>query len=97
VDSQDVAGDSTTASKVKTLFMAERAEVLMAVAGNWNAGDSSGEGLSQFASILRFQTGHYNYYSNSTRWFFRAGSRDRSGLFWRKRPDVAQCRPVGLG
>src|SRR5439155_6227928 len=29
-----------------------------------NAGDSSGEGLSQFCSIQRFQTGHYNYYGS---------------------------------
>ena len=44
--------------------MAEWSEVLMSLTSNWNAGDSSGEGLSQFSSIIRFQTGHYNYYGS---------------------------------
>jgi hypothetical protein len=62
VDAQNITGDSATAGRVEDVFMAEWSEVLMSVAGNWNAGDSSGEGLSQFTSIVRFQTGHYNYY-----------------------------------
>jgi len=64
LDSRDVTGDSNTAGETENLFMAEWSEVLMSIAGNWNAGDSSGEGLSQFTSILRFQTGHYAYYGS---------------------------------
>jgi hypothetical protein len=71
VDSQDVAADSTTGGKVESLFMAEWSEILMSITNNWNSGDSSGEGLSQFASILRFQVGHYNYYNYAGRWFFQ--------------------------
>ena len=45
--------------------MAEWSEILMSLSnGKWNAGNSSGEGLSQFCSILRFQTGHYEYYGS---------------------------------
>ncbi|MDP9175378.1 MAG: hypothetical protein M3O30_16170 [Planctomycetota bacterium] len=64
LDAQNIAGDANTAGRVEDVFMAEWVEILMSIAGNWNAGDSSGEAFSQFASILRFQTGHYNYYSS---------------------------------
>jgi hypothetical protein len=53
---------TTAAGMVENVFMAEWSEVLMNVQGKWNAGDSSGEGLSQFCSIRRFPTGHYSYY-----------------------------------
>ncbi len=62
LDAQNISGDAATAGRVENVFMAEWSEVLMSIAGNWNAGDSSGEGLSQFCSIQRFPTGHYNYY-----------------------------------
>ena len=63
-DAQDITGDPNTGAKVENLFMAEWAEILMSIGSAWNRGDSSGEGLSQFTSILRFQTGHYSYYGS---------------------------------
>jgi hypothetical protein len=44
------------------LWMAEWSEILMSLTSNWNAGDSSGEGLSQFCAGSLFLTGHNNYY-----------------------------------
>ncbi len=64
LDAQNITGDPATTGRVENVFMAEWSEVLMSIAGNWNAGDSSGEGLSQFCSIQRFPTGHYNYYGS---------------------------------
>jgi hypothetical protein len=66
LDSQNLTSDLPTASgMVEMVFMAEWSEILMSLTGGkWNAGNSSGEGLSQFCSIVRFQTGHYNYYSS---------------------------------
>ena len=49
---------------VSMLWMAEWSEVLMSLTSNWNAGDSSGEGLSQLCNILLFQAGHYDYYGS---------------------------------
>jgi hypothetical protein len=49
---------------VSMLWMAEWSEVLMSLTSNWHAGDSSGEGLSQFCNILLFQAGHYDYYGS---------------------------------
>lgn len=65
LDAQNLATNATLAAdRVEMVFMAEWAEILMSIIGNWNAGDSSGEGLSQWCSIQRFQTGHYNYYGS---------------------------------
>jgi hypothetical protein len=65
VDAQNLTSNGALAAgRVEDVFMAEWSEILMSVGGKWNAGDSSGEGLSQFCSILRFQTGHYNYYGS---------------------------------
>lgn len=64
LDAQNITGDPATAGRVENVFMAEWSEILMSIAGNWNAGDSNGEGLSQFCSIQRFPTGHYNYYGS---------------------------------
>ena len=48
LDAQNLFADTTVGSnRVQNVFMAEWSEILMSVAGNWNAGDSSGEGLSQ--------------------------------------------------
>ncbi|MBB5059405.1 hypothetical protein HDF16_004131 [Granulicella aggregans] len=57
-------GASIAAGRTEMVFMNEWVEVLMGVAGNWNAGDSNGEGLSQYCGIVRFQAGHYNYYTS---------------------------------
>ena len=63
LDAQSGNNNATdAATRVEMLFMAEWSEILMSIGGNWNAGDSSGEGLSQFCNILRFQAGHYSYY-----------------------------------
>ena len=66
LDAQNVTNDHTVAAgRVENVFMAEWSEILMSLSnGKWNAGNSSGEGLSQFCSILRFQTGHYEYYGS---------------------------------
>ena len=64
LDSQNLVTGALAAGRVQDVFMAEWSEVLMSLTGTWNAGDSSGEGLSQFTSIIRFQTGHYNYYAS---------------------------------
>lgn len=50
---------------VSMLWMAEWSEVLMSLAGNWNAGDSSGEGLSQYCANQLFLAGHLAYYHQS--------------------------------
>lgn len=57
------SGPSPTQS-VLMVWMNEWVEILMSIAGNWNAGDSSGEGLSQYCGIIRFQQGHYSYYNS---------------------------------
>lgn len=64
LDSQNLTSNLSTASgRVGMVFIAEWSEILMSLTeGRWNAGDSSGEALSQFSSIVRFPTGHYNYY-----------------------------------
>src|SRR5664280_959472 len=66
LDAQNATNDHTVAAgRVENVFMAEWSEILMSLSnGKWNAGNSSGEALSQFCSILRFPTGHYNYYSS---------------------------------
>ena len=46
------------------LWMAEWAEVLMSLTGNWNAGDSSGEGLSHYCALQLFLDGHNDYYNS---------------------------------
>jgi hypothetical protein len=45
------------------LFMAEWVEILMSLTSNWNAGDSSGEGLSHWCALTQFLDGHNNYYT----------------------------------
>jgi hypothetical protein len=65
VDAQSGNNNAASAAAiVEMAFTAEWAEILMSVGGVWNAGDSSGEGLSQYSSITRFQVGHYSYYSS---------------------------------
>jgi len=49
---------------VKMVFMNEWVEILMSLTSGWNAGDSSGEALSQYCGIERFQVGHYSYYNS---------------------------------
>ena len=59
------ANAAQAAGIVQMVYMNEWVEILMSLSsGKWNAGDSSGEGLSQYCGIVRFQTGHYNYYGS---------------------------------
>ncbi|MBS0527055.1 MAG: hypothetical protein JSS04_25735 [Proteobacteria bacterium] len=65
LDSQNLMSDAPLpGQRVAMVFMAEWVEVLMGIRGNWNAGDSSGEGLSHWSAITRFQQGHDNYYGS---------------------------------
>lgn len=64
VDSQSQNSGASAGPIVAMLWMAEWSEVLMSLTSTWNAGDSSGEGLSQFSNIQLFQTGHYDYYGS---------------------------------
>lgn len=65
LDSQNLLSDTPLpGQRVGMVFIAEWVEVLMGIAGNWNAGDSSGEGLSHWCAITRFQQGHDNYYGS---------------------------------
>lgn len=64
LDAVNLITDSRAPGMVQNAFMAEWSEILMSIVGTWNAGDSSGEGLSQFCSIRRFPAGHYNYYGH---------------------------------
>ena len=45
------------------LWMAEWSEILMSLTSNWNAGDSSGEGLSHWCALQLFLSGHNSYYT----------------------------------
>ena len=64
LDAQNLFSGATAAGRVQNVFMAEWSEILMSLTSSWHAGDSSGEGLSQYSSIIRFQTGHYAYYGS---------------------------------
>jgi hypothetical protein len=65
LDAQNIPGDLATAGRVEMVFINEWVEILMSLSGGkWNAADSSGEGLSQYCGIVRFQSGHYNYYGS---------------------------------
>jgi hypothetical protein len=59
LDAQNATNNHTVAAqRVEMVFMAEWSEILMSLSnGKWNAGDSSGEGLSQFCNIRRFRPG----------------------------------------
>ena len=63
LDTQSNNGTVGTAGpEVSMLWMAEWSEVLMSLTSNWNAGDSSGEGLSQYCANQLFLSGHLDYY-----------------------------------
>lgn len=64
VDSQSKnAAIATAGPVVSMLWMAEWAEILMSLTSNWNAGDSSGEGLSHYCALQLFLDGHNDYYN----------------------------------
>ncbi len=72
IDSQSQnANISVAGPEVAMVWVNEWAEILMSLTnGQWNSGDSSGEGLSQYTGIQLFAVGHYDYYtqSNSQIW-----------------------------
>ncbi len=61
-DGQSQNSGATAGPIVSMLWMAEWSEVLMSLTSTWNAGDSSGEGLSQFSAGTLFLAGHNDYY-----------------------------------
>ncbi|MDQ2836462.1 MAG: hypothetical protein M3Y42_00500 [Actinomycetota bacterium] len=64
VDTQSNNGTIGTAGPiVSMLWMAEWVEVLMSLTSVWNAGDSSGEGLSHYCALQLFLNGHNDYYN----------------------------------
>jgi hypothetical protein len=64
IDTQSNNGTIGTAGPiVSMLWMAEWAEVLMSLTSTWNAGDSSGEGLSHYCALQLFLNGHNDYYN----------------------------------
>ncbi len=63
VDTQSNNGTISVAGpEVSMLWMAEWSEVLMSLTSDWNSGDSSGEGLSQYSANQLFLAGHLDYY-----------------------------------
>ena len=77
VDAQSSNATIGTAGPiVSMLWMAEWSEVLMSLTSTWNAGDSSGEGLSQYSALQLFLAGHNDYYNAAaaTRSSCRTGS-----------------------
>jgi hypothetical protein len=65
VDTQSNNNTNTAGPEVSMLWMAEWVEVLMSLTSHWNAGDSSGEGLSQYSANQIFLAGHIDYYGQS--------------------------------
>ena len=65
INIDSLGAGSNPVESVKMVFMNEWVEILMSLSdGKWNAGDSSGEGLSQYCGIVRFPVGHYSYYNS---------------------------------
>jgi hypothetical protein len=64
VDAQKANSGATAGPIVGMLWMAEWVEVLMSLTSNWNAGDSSGEGLSHYCALQLFLAGHNDYYNS---------------------------------
>jgi hypothetical protein len=61
-DGQSQNATATAGPITSMLWMAEWSEILMSLTSNWNAGDSCGEGLSQFCAGSLFLAGHNDYY-----------------------------------
>jgi len=97
LDALNLAGNASDgAEKVKMLFVLEWVEILMSLSnGRWNAGDSSGEGLSQYCGILRFPNGHHKYYRDSfvNSWL----SSTRDGKFVSGPPERTDKNSVSFG
>ena len=97
LDAQSGNGNRTDAGeRVKNVFMAEWSEILMSIAGNWHAGDSGSDGMSQFCSIQRFQTGHYSYYGSWVESWLNTGGQAYSAnnQKWVASPNAARWKWV---
>lgn len=70
VDSQSNNGGATGGPIVCALWMAEWSEILMSLTSDWNAGDSSGAGLSHWTSLQLFLAGHNAYYVEANNQIF---------------------------
>src|SRR5205823_4061034 len=64
LDPQSTNAGATAGPIVSMLWMAEWSEILMSLTSNWNAGNSSGEGLSHYSALELFLAGHNDYYNS---------------------------------
>ena len=69
-DPQSNNSSANAGPEVAMLWMAEWSEILMSLTSNWNAGDSSGEGLSHYCALRLFQNGHNTYYNAANNQIF---------------------------
>ena len=92
LDAQNLFTGATAAERVKNVFMAEWSEILMSLTNNWHAGDSSGEALSQYCSIIRFPAGHYSYYGSWVNNWLKTSRPD-----WVTKTEPTDKNPVSFG
>jgi len=88
-DGQGQNSSATAGPIVSMLWMAEWVEVLMSLTSNWNAGDSSGEGLSQFSAGTLFLAGHNDYYGGG----FIQDWLNNGGVAWSSNNQVFVASP----
>jgi len=98
VDTQDNNNnDLNAAEMVKMIFVNELVEIFMGYLSQhglqrWQAGNSSGEGLSQLCGILRFPTGHYLYYASWVNQWLSSGRID-----YVNSPEATDQNPISFG
>ena len=92
LDAQNLFTGATAGERVKNVFMAEWSEILMSLTNNWHAGDSSGEALSQYCSIIRFPAGHYSYYGSWVNSWLKTSRPD-----WVTKTEPTDKNPVSFG
>src|SRR5258708_10687292 len=76
LDPQSTNATSTAGPEVSMLWMAEWSEALESLTSHWNAGDSSGDGLSQYCANRLFLARHLDDYSQRLvpAWFYVNGT-----------------------
>jgi hypothetical protein len=91
--------DTDAAEIVKVFFSAEIVEIFMSyhqrqVSTYWKAGNSDGEGLSQYCNIERFTRGHYlGYGSFVTNWLNTPSTRQD----YISNPEPTDGNPISFG
>ena len=85
------------AEVAKMMFVNELVEIFMSFnsqkgPATWNAGNSDGEGLSQFLGILRFPVGHYYAYGSWANAWLASGRAD-----WVTAPKATDGDSVSFG